>query len=101
MRPATKLAQTAGEDLGATVVAIAIVTFLVSYVVPQVATVFAGSKQALPFLTVAMMAISGFVRQWGLLVAALAQSLRREEQELLAAAQDSAGVDVQDPQVSC
>jgi general secretion pathway protein F len=51
-----------------TFVAIAIVTFLVSYVVPQVATVFAGSKHALPFLTVAMMAISDFVRTWGLYV---------------------------------
>jgi general secretion pathway protein F len=51
-----------------TFVAMAIVTFLVSYVVPQVATVFAGSKHALPFLTVAMMAISDFVRAWGLYV---------------------------------
>jgi general secretion pathway protein F len=30
--------------------------FLVGYVVPQVAGVFAGSKRALPFLTVAMLA---------------------------------------------
>lgn len=48
-----------------TVVAIGIVIFLVSYVVPQVASVFAGTKQALPFLTVAMLAISDGVRQWG------------------------------------
>ena len=48
-----------------TVVAIVIVIFLVSYVVPQVATVFAGSKRALPWLTVAMLAISDFVRNWG------------------------------------
>ena len=48
-----------------TVVAIVIVIFLVSYVVPQVATVFAGSKHALPWLTVAMLAISDFVRSWG------------------------------------
>ena len=48
-----------------TVVAIAIVLFLVAYVVPQVANVFAGSKRALPFLTVAMLAISGLVRSWG------------------------------------
>ena len=48
-----------------TLVAIVIVVFLVSYVVPQVATVFAGSKRALPWLTVAMLAISGFVRAWG------------------------------------
>jgi general secretion pathway protein F len=45
-----------------TVVAIVIVVFLVSYVVPQVAGVFAGSKRALPFLTVVMLAISDFVR---------------------------------------
>ncbi len=52
-----------------TVVAIAIVLFLVAYVVPQVANVFAGSKRALPFLTVAMLAISALVRSWGWLVA--------------------------------
>ena len=51
-----------------TLVAIAIVLFLVSYVVPQVAAVFAGTKRALPFLTVAMLAISGFVRSYGWLV---------------------------------
>jgi general secretion pathway protein F len=41
---------------------------LVSYVVPQVASVFVGSKRALPFLTVAMLAISGFIRNWGWLL---------------------------------
>jgi general secretion pathway protein F len=46
-----------------TVIAIAIVIFLVSYVVPQVASVFAGTKRALPFLTVAMLALSAVVRQ--------------------------------------
>jgi general secretion pathway protein F len=48
-----------------TLVAIVIVLFLVSYVVPQVANVFASSKRALPFLTVAMLAISSFVRSFG------------------------------------
>ncbi len=48
-----------------TLVAIVIVVFLVSYVVPQVAGVFAGSKRALPALTVAMIAISDFVRGYG------------------------------------
>ena len=47
-------------------VAFAIVMFLVGYVVPQVANVFAGSKRALPWLTVAMLSISGFVRSFGL-----------------------------------
>jgi general secretion pathway protein F len=55
-----------------TVVAIAIVLFLVAYVVPQVANVFAGSKRALPFLTSAMLAVSGFVRSWGWLALMLA-----------------------------
>ncbi|AMO22865.1 type II secretion system inner membrane protein GspF [Ramlibacter solisilvae] len=50
-------------------VAVVIVLFLVAYVVPQVANVFAGTKRALPFLTVAMLAISGLVRSWGWLVA--------------------------------
>ncbi|WP_042424898.1 type II secretion system inner membrane protein GspF [Comamonas granuli] len=49
-----------------TVVAILIVLFLVSYVVPQVAGVFAGTKRQLPLLTVAMLGISSFVRAWGL-----------------------------------
>lgn len=48
-----------------TVVAIAIVLFLVGYVVPQVASVFAGSKRALPLLTVVMLGISDFVRHYG------------------------------------
>ena len=46
-------------------VAVVIVLFLVSYVVPQVASVFAGSKRALPFLTVAMLGLSSAVRNWG------------------------------------
>jgi len=50
-------------------VAVVIVIFLVTYVVPQVASVFAGGKRALPFLTSAMLAISSFVRSWGWLVA--------------------------------
>lgn len=54
-----------------TLVAIVIVMFLVGYVVPQVATVFAGTKRALPFLTVAMLAISGFVRSYGWAAAGL------------------------------
>lgn len=48
-----------------TLVAIVIVIFLVSYVVPQVAGVFAGTKRALPFLTVAMLNVSDFVRHYG------------------------------------
>ncbi len=54
-----------------TLVAIAIVTFLVSYVVPQVATVFAGTQRSLPALTVFMLAISRLVRDWGWLLLGL------------------------------
>lgn len=54
-----------------TLVAIVIVLFLVGYVVPQVANVFAGSKRALPLLTQIMMGISAFVRSysWHILIA--------------------------------
>ncbi|WP_422647884.1 type II secretion system inner membrane protein GspF [Cupriavidus sp. H18C1] len=58
-----------------TVVAFAIVIFLLSYVVPQVVSVFANTKQKLPMLTVVMLALSDFVRQWwwaALIVLALA-----------------------------
>ncbi len=51
-----------------TLVAIVIVIFLVTYVVPQVAGVFAGSKKALPVLTQIMLGISAFVRSWGIYV---------------------------------
>jgi len=55
-------------------VALCIVIFLVTYVVPQVASVFAGSKRALPLLTVLMLGVSSFVRSYGwlLLLAAVA-----------------------------
>ncbi len=46
-----------------TLIAFDIVTFLLSYMVPQVVKVFASTKQALPFLTV-MMALSAFVRSY-------------------------------------
>ncbi len=51
-----------------TLVAIVIVLFLVTYVVPQVAQVFVGSKRALPLLTVLMIGISSFVRSYGWLM---------------------------------
>ena len=54
-----------------TVVAFAIVIFLLTYVVPQIVSVFANTKQKLPFLTVMMLAISDFVRNEGWLVALL------------------------------
>ena len=82
-----------GKLIGATLypaivslIAVVIVIFLVTYVVPQVASVFAGSKRTLPLLTVAMLAVSAFVRHWGWLVvlaavaggSAFAYSLRNE-----------------------
>jgi general secretion pathway protein F len=67
-------------------ISVVIVIFLVTYVVPQVAGVFASSKRALPLLTTIMLGISAFVRQWGWLLAlalaggatALLLSLRNE-----------------------
>lgn len=50
---------------------VVIVVFLVTYVVPQVASVFVGSKRALPGLTVMMLAISGFIRHQGWMLLAL------------------------------
>jgi len=63
-----------------TLVAIAIVLFLVTFVVPQVATVFAGSHRTLPWLTRAMLGLSSGVRSYGgfmlLLLAGFALGLR-------------------------
>ena len=47
------------------VIALVIVLFLMTYVVPQVASVFAGGKRSLPTLTVVMLAASDALRQWG------------------------------------
>ena len=55
-----------------TLVALAIVVFLLTSVVPQVAGVFAGSQRQLPWLTSAMLALSAAVRQWGWLMLLLA-----------------------------
>ncbi|WMW79088.1 type II secretion system inner membrane protein GspF [Undibacterium cyanobacteriorum] len=52
-----------------TVVAFSIVIFLLTYVVPQIVSVFANTKQKLPMLTVIMLALSDFVRNYGWLVA--------------------------------
>jgi len=41
-------------------------------VVPQIANVFTTGKRALPFLTVAMLGLSSFVRSWGWAVALVA-----------------------------
>ena len=49
-------------------IALVIVIFLLSTVVPQVAQVFAGSQRKLPSLTQAMLALSDFVRHQGVYV---------------------------------
>jgi general secretion pathway protein F len=54
-----------------TVVAFAIVIFLLTYVVPQIVSVFANTKQKLPLLTVMMLGVSNFVRAYGIYVGIL------------------------------
>ncbi|MFT4196565.1 MAG: type II secretion system inner membrane protein GspF [Pseudoxanthomonas sp.] len=53
------------------VVALLIVVFLMTYVVPQVAAVFNGTRHALPLLTRVMLGLSTFAKHWGWLVALL------------------------------
>jgi general secretion pathway protein F len=50
-------------------VAMAVVIGLMTYVVPSVVSVFQQGRQALPWLTRAMIAISNFIREWGWMVA--------------------------------
>jgi len=52
-------------------VSVAIVIFLLSYVVPQVVSAFSQARQDLPGLTVAMLNASDFIRAWGGLCGAL------------------------------
>ena len=52
-------------------IAVIIVVFLVTYVVPQVASVFASSKRARPTLTILLLTVSGFLREWGWLLVLL------------------------------
>lgn len=49
-------------------VSVAIVIFLLSYVVPQVVTAFVQARQTLPMLTQVMLAASAFLRSWGMWV---------------------------------
>ena len=52
-------------------VAFMIVLFLITYVVPQIARVFQSSKQALPFSTRFILALSDFMVNWGWLLLAV------------------------------
>ena len=54
-----------------TVVAVLVVAALLAYVVPQVVTVFQSIGQQLPLLTRGLIATSGFIRGWGLLLVGL------------------------------
>jgi general secretion pathway protein F len=51
-----------------TLVALAVVVALLTYVVPQVVGVFAQTKQQLPLLTVMLIRTSDFIRNWGWLL---------------------------------
>lgn len=48
-----------------TLVAIGVIVALLTYVVPQVVGVFAQTRQKLPFLTMALISVSDFIRGWG------------------------------------
>src|SRR5690606_8097590 len=52
-----------------TVVAGLVIVALLTYVVPQVVSVFTQTRQELPALTVGLIAVSDFVRDWGIWVA--------------------------------
>jgi general secretion pathway protein F len=52
-------------------VALLVVTGLLTYVVPQVVSVFQSGKQQLPWLTRALMGLSAFLREWGWLLVVL------------------------------
>jgi general secretion pathway protein F len=52
-------------------VAFMIILFLMTYVVPQIARVFQSSKQALPFSTRFILALSDFMVNWGWLLLAV------------------------------
>ena len=68
-----------------TSVAILVVTALLVYVVPQIVGVFAQTKQKLPFLTLALIGMSNFLRAYGwalaialVAIAALTRSVLRQ-----------------------
>jgi general secretion pathway protein F len=50
------------------IIAVLAVSFLLTYVVPQVAAVFTQTRQTLPLLTRIMMGTSDVLRTWGLLI---------------------------------
>ena len=56
------------------VVSVAIIIFLLSYVVPQVVGAFTQTKQSLPPLTLVMLWTSDLIQQWGWLIALISAS---------------------------
>ena len=50
------------------IIAVLAVSFLLTYVVPQVAAVFTQTRQTLPLLTRIMMGLSDVLRNWGLVI---------------------------------
>jgi general secretion pathway protein F len=69
-----------------TIIAVGVIAVLVTYVVPQVVSVYQQSRQTLPLLTQGLIAVSGFFRATGVfwlaggiaVVVALLDALRRE-----------------------
>lgn len=59
-----------------TVIAFGIVIFLLSYVVPQIVSIFINTNQKLPFLTIIMISISNIIRKywWAILLAIISLS---------------------------
>ncbi len=53
------------------IVSVAIVSFLLGYVVPQITQSFTESGQELPLLTEVLLNISQYIREWGLITLAL------------------------------
>ncbi|MGE0311180.1 MAG: type II secretion system inner membrane protein GspF [Lautropia sp.] len=53
-----------------TFVALAVIVALLTYVVPQIVGVFSQTKQKLPFLTIALIEVSAFIRSYGLVLLA-------------------------------
>jgi general secretion pathway protein F len=60
-----KVIQALAYPCAVLLVAIVVVTALMSYVVPQVVGVFVQTRQTLPFLTRSLMSLSAWLREWG------------------------------------
>jgi general secretion pathway protein F len=61
-----KVVQALAYPCAVLLVALVVVTALMSYVVPQVVGVFVQTRQSLPLLTRALMSASAWLREWGI-----------------------------------